>query len=78
MGLVSITIFWILKNHLLPEVIYLDITFVEIYRYSFELPNVIFASFGGLIARLGLEGIVESFFEDLKLKLPLNQSEASE
>ena len=78
MGLISITILWIFKNYLLPELIYFEITFFEIYRYSFEIPNLIFASFAGLIARLGLEGIVESFFEDLKLKLPLNQSEASE
>ncbi len=72
---------WILKNYtFLPsgyETIFFKITIFENYRFEFEIQSsLIPASVVGLIARLGLEGIIESLFEDLKIKQPLNQSEA--
>jgi hypothetical protein len=47
------------------------------YIYIFEIESIIPSSIAGLVARLGLQGIVESILEDSKLKLPLNQSEAT-
>ena len=71
----TITIIWILKNNIFPEIIYFKITILETYLSEFEIQSLIPASIAGLIARLGLEGIIESLFEDLKIKQPLNQSE---
>lgn len=64
-----------LKNHLFPGIIHFKITIFEDYLSEFEIQSLIPASVAGLIVRLGLEGIIEYLFEDLKIKQPLNQSE---
>jgi hypothetical protein len=69
MGFFSIIIIWIFKTYLFPEIITLDFRVLENYVYTVDIQGIIPSSIMGLITRLGLQGVVEAFFEDSKMTL---------
>ena len=75
MGLFSIGAVWFLKVYVFPHVISIDITFFETFKYEVRMPGIILASIGGLFARLGVKGMVESWLEEYSSKQLLSPSE---
>jgi hypothetical protein len=73
LGIISILMIWTLKNYVFLEWYDFNITLLDNYSYNLHIQGIIPSSIVTLFTRLSMQGILDAFFNDFKLKLPLGE-----